>query len=121
VGGAGLSPDGETVAVAFVPHRRALADPRDIVVIVRIWNVGTQEPIGSRQVSLRRADASLAVRESNVGTFVHYCENGLGIMVADPSGTLSYLNPQTLEKYCMRRPRTLMSTQAEDDGKQSAQ
>jgi WD40 repeat protein len=97
VGGAALSPDGERVAVAFVPHRRALADQQDIVVSVRIWNVGTHEPIGSRQVSLRRADASLAVRESNVGTFVHYCENGWGIMVADPSGTLSYLNPQTLE------------------------
>jgi tetratricopeptide (TPR) repeat protein len=63
VGGAALSPEGERVAVAFVPHRRALADQQDIVVSVRIWNVGTQEPIGSRQVSLRRADASLAVRD----------------------------------------------------------
>ena len=93
---AALSPDGERVAVIFVRPRWAVADQTDNGVSVRIWNVGTKEPIAARQLSVRGVDASLAVWESNVGTFVHYCENGLGIMVADPVGTLSYLNPQTL-------------------------
>jgi hypothetical protein len=97
VGGAALSPDGERVAVAFIPPLLALAAQQDIVLSVQIWNVGTQEPIASKQLSLKRADASPAASKSNVGTFVHYCENASGIMVADPSGTLSYLDPQTLE------------------------
>jgi hypothetical protein len=97
VASAALSPDGERVAVIFVRPRWAVADQTGNAVSVRIWNVGTKEPIAARQLSVRGVDASLAVWESNVGTFVHYCENGLGIMVADPVGTLSYLNPQTLE------------------------
>jgi WD40 repeat protein len=87
--GAALSPDGRQVAAAFRRVSRTT-----IAVSVRIWNVGTNEPIASKELS----SSESTPRESFNGArgFVQYCDNGSGVMVA-ARGTLYYLNPQTLE------------------------
>ena len=87
--GAALSPDGEQVAAAFRRVGRT-----SIAINVRIWNVGTNEPIVSKELS----SGESTPREQFIGAsgFVQYCDNGSGILVA-ARGTLYYLNPQTLE------------------------
>jgi len=87
--GAALSPDGEQVAAGFRRVGRT-----SIAVSVRIWNVGTHEPIVSKELS----SGESTPRESFIGArgFVQYCDNGSGVMVA-ARGTLYYLNSQTLE------------------------
>jgi len=90
--GAALSPDGEQVTAAF---RRVGPGPiNEIAISVRIWNVGTNEPIVSKELS----SGESTPRESFTGArgFVQYCDNGSGVLVA-ARGTLYYLNPQTLE------------------------
>jgi WD40 repeat protein len=91
--GAALSPDGGQVAAAF---RRVGPGPNsEIAVSVRIWNVGTNEPIVSKELS--SGDKSTPSDSfTRARGFVQYCDNGSGVMVA-VRGTLYYLNPQTLE------------------------
>ena len=67
----------------------------EIAVSVRIWNVGTNEPIVSKELS--SGDKSTPSDSfTRARGFVQYCDNGSGVMVA-ARGTLYYLNPQTLE------------------------
>jgi WD40 repeat protein len=96
--GAALSPDGEQVAAAYF-YRVSAGRPAVTALSVQIWNVGTQAPIASKQLSAGQAsERNFAVEwRTFPDGFVQYCNNGLGIMVADPHGTLYYLNPQTLE------------------------
>ena len=92
--GAALSPDGQQVAAAYFGH---VDDDRngEIAFRVQIWNVGTQEPILSKQLYLTKFPISIS--DSGPEGFVQFCDHGAGIMVADPYGTLYYLNSRTLE------------------------
>ncbi len=97
--GAALSPDGEQIAAAYftqVSKRR----PASVVLDLRTWKVGTQEPIALKQIpASQEAESDLASGRhfARPEGFVQYCDHGSGIMVSDPHGTLYYLNPQTLE------------------------
>lgn len=97
--GAGLSPDGQQVAAAYFT-RATLSPTAKIVLNLRIWKVGTQEPIAIKQMPVA-PEGGLDFTSGSVYRrpegFVQYCNHGSGIMVADPHGTLYYLNPQTLE------------------------
>jgi hypothetical protein len=94
--GAALSPDGQQVAVAYFSHLNA--DPKgEIALRLQIWNVGTQEPIASKQLYVTVPKTPLSVYDPGPEGFVQYCDHGSGIMVADLNGTLYYLNSQTLE------------------------
>ena len=89
--GAALSPDGKQVAAAFRLEGRA----GEIAVSVRIWNVGTNGPIVSKELS--SGDKSTPSESfTRARGFVQYCDNDSGVVVA-ARGTLYYLNPQTLE------------------------
>jgi len=97
--GAGLSPDGQQVAAAY--FTRATHGPKaPILLNLRIWKVGTQEPVAIKQMPAR-PDAELDLAAGSPYQrpegFVQYCDHGAGIMVSDPHGTLYYLHPQTLE------------------------
>jgi hypothetical protein len=96
--GAGLSPDGKQVAVAYFTRATPSPDAK-FVLNLRIWKVGTQEPIAIKQISSEEAEPDLPLRNlsRHPEGFVQYCDHGSGIMVSDPHGTLYYLNPQTLE------------------------
>jgi hypothetical protein len=72
---------------------------------VRIWNVGTHDPVASKQIEPSDppnhqdsscSDLVLSPAPCWSG-FVQYCNNGSGIMVAAPHGVLYYLNARTLE------------------------
>jgi hypothetical protein len=91
--GAALSPDGEQVAAAF--SRMGPAPAREIAISVRIWNVGSNEPIVSKELSSGEKTSPRDWMSRGSG-LVQYCDNGSGVMVA-ARGTLYYLNPQTLE------------------------
>jgi WD40 repeat protein len=101
--GAALSPDGQHVAAAYFDGT-SRSRPLDVVLSVRIWNVGTQKPVGSVQLGISQENPYDTLSHGFFGGsgyhpdgFVQYCNNGSGIMVADPHGTLYYLNPQTPE------------------------
>jgi hypothetical protein len=96
--GAALSPDGRQVAAAYF-GRVSTSRPADIALSLEIWNVGTQEPIASKQMSASQENENNFDDERPIRSegFVQYCNNGSGIMVADPHGTLYYLNSQTLD------------------------
>jgi WD40 repeat protein len=92
--GAALSPDGQQVAAAY--FGRVDADREgEVALRVQIWNVGNQEPIALKQ--LYGTEVPISMGDSGPEGFVQYCDHGSGIMVADPGGTLYYLNSQTLE------------------------
>jgi WD40 repeat protein len=91
--GAALSPDGKQVAAAF---RRVGPGPNsEIAVSVRIWNVGTNEPTVSKELSSGEKSTP-SESFTHARGFVQYCDNDSGVMVA-ARGTLYYLNPRTLE------------------------
>jgi len=92
--GAALSPDGQQVAAAYFSHVD-LDRNGEIAFRVQIWNVGTQEPIVSKQLYLTKLPISMS--DPGPEGFVQYCDHGAGIMVADPDGKLYYLNSRTLE------------------------
>jgi WD40 repeat protein len=92
--GAALSPDGQQVAAAYF---RDANRNGEVALLLQIWNVGTQEPIASKQLSVTVPKVSISVYDSGPEGFVQYCDHGSGIMVADPDGTLYYLNSRTLE------------------------
>jgi|HubBroStandDraft_1064217.scaffolds.fasta_scaffold04608_3 WD40 repeat protein len=97
--GAGLSPDGQQVTAAYFT-RATLSPTAKIVLNLRIWKVGAQEPIAITQMSAsQEAELDFASGRPfrRPEGFVQYCDHGSGIMVSDPHGTLYYLNPQTLE------------------------
>ncbi len=100
--GAALSPDGQQVAAAYFA-RVSSTYPAGYGLSVRIWNVGVQEAVVSKE--LDPSDAPNHAHGSCYPSpntrcwngFVQYCNNGSGILLADPHGVLYYLNPQTLE------------------------
>jgi WD40 repeat protein len=97
--GVGLSPDGQQVAAAY--FTRATHGPNaKILLNLRLWKVGTQEPLAIKQMPAS-PDAQLDLASGSPHHrpegFVQYCDHGAGIMISDPHGTLYYLNPQTLE------------------------
>jgi hypothetical protein len=95
--GAALSPDGQQVAAAYF-DRASANRLMDSPLSVRIWNVGTQEPIASKELpAWQEVHDSDPMMRRTVDAFVQYCNKGLGILVGAPGGNLYYLNPQTLE------------------------
>jgi hypothetical protein len=119
--GAALSPDGQQVAAAYFSH--VDEDPKgEVALRVQIWNVGTQEPIASKQLSVTVPKVPISVDLPGPEGFVQYCDRGSGIMVADPGGTLYYLNSQTVE--VMPRPlkiQFLAQTQVTFHGESTVQ
>ena len=80
--GAALSPDGGQVAAAF----RRVGPHSEIAVSVRIWNVGTNEPTVSKELSSGEKSTP-SESFTRARGFVQYCDNGSGVMVA-ARGTL---------------------------------
>src|SRR5271166_731159 len=106
--GAALSPDGQQIATVYF-DQVSQSHPTGIELSARLWNVGTQQSIASKQLTIIHGNDSIADGQLGNGfnpgprnppdSFVQYCNSGSGIMVADPRGTLFYLNPQTLEVF----------------------
>jgi WD40 repeat protein len=94
--GAALSPDGKQVAAAYFGHVDA-GPKAELAFRVEIWNVGTQEPIASKQLYVTVPEVPISVSLPGPEGFVQYCDHGFGIMITDPSGTFYYLNSRTLE------------------------
>jgi WD40 repeat protein len=94
--GAALSPDGQQVAAAYFSHVGA-DRTTEAALVVQIWNVGIEEPIATKQLSVFVPTVPFSTSDPGPEGFVEYCDHGAGIMVADPDRTLYYLNSRTLE------------------------
>ncbi len=97
---AALSPDGSSVAGVFVNLTGRAPGPFDVTVTVKIWKVGTQDPIVTKQIFAGQDYDAVSDWKPWWGapySFAHYCDGGAGIMVVAPRGKFFYLDPHTLD------------------------
>lgn len=96
VGGASISPDGRKVVAIYEPPFWSRND--DLVKsTIKLWNVGNSDPAATRQWIVKRAEVPGNLWRSNQRSRIQYCDHGRGIMLADSFGTISFLDPQTLQ------------------------
>jgi hypothetical protein len=96
VGGASVSPDGRQVVVIYEPLFWSGND--DVAKsTITLWNVGDFEPVATREWIVKRSETPPNVWRTNQRTRIQYCDHGRGIMLADSFGTISFLDPQTLQ------------------------
>ncbi len=96
VGAAAISPDGKQVAVIYVRPMWSAKDD-ELKSTIKLWNVGTEEPVRSQDYVVKRADTPPDLWRTFQPYHLQYCDQGKVLLLADPQGTISALDPQSLQ------------------------